>query len=170
MSRACGYIVEWRMKSISKSFGCTNDPCFAKTVLRCNTKNYAILRLISCRQRYKYLVSPASPGCSFCEGHTSMKTLNFLKKRYVALKSGSRRSRRVTGQRNVFNQLHQKYGDDFQKRNNVRILIDGKKQLAILLHSPARGEPYETLKSQCWERGVLQHTTCSTWCRTQSES
>ena len=90
-----------------------------------------------------------------------MKTLNFLKKRYVALKSGSRRSRRVTGQRNVFNQLHQKYGDDFQKRNNVRILIDGKKQLAILLHSPARGEPYETLKSQCWECGVLQHTTCS---------
>ena len=34
----------------------------------------------------------------------------------------------------VFNQLHQKYRDDFEKRGDVRVPIGGKKRLAILLH------------------------------------
>ena len=45
----------------------------------------------------------------------------------------------------VFNQLHQKYGGTFEKRGNVRVPIDGKKRLAVLLHWLARGGSYETI-------------------------
>ena len=36
--------------------------------------------------------------------------------------------------KHVFNQLHQKYRDDFEKCDDVRPPINGKKRLAILLH------------------------------------